>query len=90
MVLTGAELARAYLAKARLRMEVLELLAARQGWSDLVRVAAQFPAAEVVQLVRDARQMEAGDHHHACRGLVALMPCLWKGAPELLRSAIGS
>ncbi|MFM1798197.1 MAG: hypothetical protein RLZZ117_475 [Cyanobacteriota bacterium] len=36
MVLTGAELCQAYLAKARLRMEVLELLTARQGWSDLV------------------------------------------------------
>jgi len=37
--LTGAELSRAYLAKARLRLEVLQLLAARQGWSDLVRQA---------------------------------------------------
>ena len=39
VVLTGAELCQAYLAKARLRMEVLELLTARQGWSDLVLLA---------------------------------------------------
>ena len=40
--MTGQELGRAYLAKARLRLEVLQLLAARQGWSDLVREAQEL------------------------------------------------
>ncbi|MEB3316574.1 MAG: hypothetical protein VKO39_00300 [Cyanobacteriota bacterium] len=47
MLLTGADLARAYLAKAHLRRKVLKLLAARQGWSDLVR-----EAQELVELQR--------------------------------------
>ena len=54
MVLTGAELARAYLAKARLRMEVLELLAARQGWSDLVREAQELVELACKALLRHA------------------------------------
>ncbi len=53
--MTGAELARAYLAKARLRMEVLDLLAARQGWSDLVR-----KAQELVELACKALLRQAG------------------------------
>lgn len=53
--MTGADLARAYLAKARLRMEVLELLAARQGWSDLVR-----EAQELVELACKALLRQVG------------------------------
>lgn len=40
--MTGLELSRAYLAKARLRLEVLQLLANREGWSDLVREAQEL------------------------------------------------
>ena len=47
--MTGLELSRAYLVKARLRMDVLQLLAAREGWSDLVR-----EAQELVELVSKA------------------------------------
>jgi HEPN domain-containing protein len=50
--LTGAELAIAYLAKARLRFEVLELLAARQGWSDLVREAQELVELATKALLR--------------------------------------
>jgi len=53
--LTGAELSRAYLAKARLRLEVLQLLAARQGWSDLVR-----EAQELVELATKAMLRHVG------------------------------
>jgi HEPN domain-containing protein len=55
VVLTGAELCHAYLAKARLRMEVLELLTARQGWSDLVR-----EAQELVELASKALLRKVG------------------------------
>lgn len=55
VVLTGADLCRAYLAKARLRMDVLELLAARQGWSDLVR-----EAQELVELASKALLRQVG------------------------------
>ncbi len=55
MVLTGSDLSRAYLAKARLRMEVLELLASRQGWSDLVR-----EAQELVELACKALLRQVG------------------------------
>lgn len=53
--MTGADLALAYLRKARLRMEVLELLAARQGWSDLVR-----EAQELVELACKALLRQVG------------------------------
>lgn len=53
--MTGAELSRAYLAKARLRFEVLQLLAARQGWSDLVR-----EAQELVELATKAMLRHVG------------------------------
>lgn len=55
MVLTGADLCRAYLIKARLRKDVLELLAARQGWSDLVR-----EAQELVELASKALLRQVG------------------------------
>lgn len=53
--MTGVELSRAYLAKARLRPEVLQLLAARQGWSDLVR-----EAQELVELATKAMLRHVG------------------------------
>lgn len=53
--MTGVELSRAYLAKARLRLEVLQLLAARQGWSDLVR-----EAQELVELATKAMLRHVG------------------------------
>ena len=53
--MTGRELSLAYLAKVRLRMEVLRLLAARQGWSDLVR-----EAQELVELATKAMLRQVG------------------------------
>jgi len=53
--LTGLELSRAYLAKARLRLELLQLLAAREGWSDLVR-----EAQELVELASKAMLRQVG------------------------------
>lgn len=53
--MTGRELSRAYLAKVRLRMEVLRLLAERRGWSDLVR-----EAQELVELASKAMLREVG------------------------------
>jgi hypothetical protein len=53
--LTGLELSRAYLAKARLRLEVLQLLANREGWSDLVR-----EAQELVELACKAMLRQVG------------------------------
>jgi HEPN domain-containing protein len=53
--LTGRELSLAYLAKARLPMEMLRLLAARQGWSDLVR-----EAQELVELATKAMLRQVG------------------------------
>ena len=53
--MTGLELSRAYLAKARLRLELLQLLAAREGWSDLVR-----EAQELVELASKAMLRQVG------------------------------
>ena len=53
--MTGLELSRAYLAKARLRLEVLQLLANREGWSDLVR-----EAQELVELACKAMLRQVG------------------------------
>lgn len=40
--MTADELARSYLAKAAVRAEMLEFLAQRQAWSDVVRVAQEL------------------------------------------------
>lgn len=53
--MTGLELSRAYLAKARLRLELLQLLAAREGWSDLVG-----EAQELVELASKAMLRQVG------------------------------
>lgn len=53
--MTGEELSRAYLAKVRLRLEVLELLQRREGWSDLVR-----EAQELVELACKALLRQVG------------------------------
>jgi hypothetical protein len=55
VVLTGRELSRAYLAKVRLRMEVVRLLAERRGWTDLVR-----QAQELVELASKAMLRQVG------------------------------
>jgi HEPN domain-containing protein len=55
VVLTGEELSLAYLTKARLRMEMLRLLADREGWSDLVR-----EAQELVELATKAMLRQVG------------------------------
>ena len=53
--MTGEELSRAYLAKVRLRLEVLDLLQRREGWSDLVR-----EAQELVELACKALLRQVG------------------------------
>ncbi|KEF42446.1 MAG: hypothetical protein ER33_06215 [Cyanobium sp. CACIAM 14] len=61
-VLTGAELCRTNLGKARLRMEKLQRLAERGGWSDLVR-----EAQELEELASKAMLRRVGIDPAACR-----------------------
>ena len=52
--MTADDLARAYLAKARLRLEVLDLLLSRGGYSDLVREAQELVERATKAMLRHA------------------------------------